>query len=364
VTELASLIGQSISSWGQAVLERQVFDTDDPDQISAQIDSFCRHHLRCDVADGLFYTPSVGCVVGVVLADGRQAVMKGYQPRWTKTFLSAVSRVQRHLAQNGFTCPAPLAGPAPLGLGMASVETLLADPGPTPVRADLMPVSAAGLARVVALCRPQDATGLAPHPLDSPAGGLYPEPHSPLFDFEATAAGAEWIDELATIARSARDSLDRPAVVAHTDWSARNVRFGAEAIVAVYDWDSLALVTETTAVGQAAGTWSAFGVEEEPLAPSAEEVAAYVRCYEAARGQAFSPVERTAIGGAALWVLAYTARCEHALGADPTAVRRASGRLRAEGGRLLALSPLVEEVGALPGLPLRSPADLGEFRRG
>jgi hypothetical protein len=57
VTELASLIGQSISSWGQAVLEPQVFDTDDPDQISAQIDSFCRHHLRCDVADGLFYTP-------------------------------------------------------------------------------------------------------------------------------------------------------------------------------------------------------------------------------------------------------------------------------------------------------------------
>jgi hypothetical protein len=50
--------------------------------------------------------------------------MKGYQPRWTKTFLSAVSRVQRHLAQNGFTCPAPLAGPAPLGLGMATVETL------------------------------------------------------------------------------------------------------------------------------------------------------------------------------------------------------------------------------------------------
>ena len=47
-------------------------------------------------------------------------------------------------------------------------------------------------------------------------------PHSPSFDFEATAAGAQWIDDLARAALPCADFGDR--VVAHTDWSARNVR--------------------------------------------------------------------------------------------------------------------------------------------
>ena len=33
-------------------------------------------------------------------------------------------------------------------------------------------------------------------------------------------------------------------VVADTDWSARNVRFDEKDLLAVYDWDSVALVRE------------------------------------------------------------------------------------------------------------------------
>ena len=34
-------------------------------------------------------------------------------------------------------------------------------------------------------------------------------------------------------------SASLPSVIAHLDWSARNVRLTAAALVAVYDWDSI-----------------------------------------------------------------------------------------------------------------------------
>ncbi len=80
-----------------------------------------------------------------------------------------------------------------------------------------------------------------------------------------------------------------------------------------YDWDALARVPESTAVGQAAATWSATAEPGGPGAPPPEEVAAYLADYEHARGAPLTPSARRAVGAAALYVLAYTARCEHAL---------------------------------------------------
>ncbi len=64
--------------------------------------------------------------------------------------------------------------------------------------------------------------------------------------------------------------------MAHTDWSARNVRVWPDGIRAIYDADSLSLVPESTAVGIAAATWSAFGEEGEATAPSPDEAARWV----------------------------------------------------------------------------------------
>jgi hypothetical protein len=122
------------------------------------------------------------------------------------------------------------------------------------------------------------------------------------------------------------------------------VRLGTERVLAVYDWDSLALAPETSAVGNAAATWCAFGVDDEPVAPSAAEVAGYVAAYELARGEPFTADERTRAGAAALWCLAYTARCEHAI--DPTGERgalRARPRLQEEGAALLSLADLIPD---------------------
>ena len=100
--------------------------------------------------------------------------------------------------------------------------------------------------------------------------------------------------------------------MAHTDWSARNVRVWPDGIRAIYDADSLSLVPESTAVGIAAATWSAFGEEAEATAPGPEEAARWVAAYE----QADRPLSRAqwhAAGGSVLYSLAYTARCEHAV---------------------------------------------------
>ena len=109
----------------------------------------------------------------------------------------------------------------PLGRALALVETFLPDPGAVSIVPEMLAVSAAGLARQIELCAALDGRALAAHPLRARASALYPEPHSPVFDFDATAAGAEWIDAFAARARIVRDCDHTAPVIAHSDWAAQ-----------------------------------------------------------------------------------------------------------------------------------------------
>lgn len=317
-----------------------MFGTADSGEIASALSELCLETLGSAVVGPLFYEASVGCVAGLLLRTGSAVVVKSYQPRWSVRFLSAVREVQAALSGSGFPGPHPLAGPVPLLGGYAMVESYLPDPGSRRATGPMLAVSAAGLADQVTRCAGLEAPDLRPHPLDAGGTDLYPTPHSPIFDFEATAGGAEWIDELATAAKAGRDAHRGVPVVAHCDWSARNVRMDDQSIVAVYDWDSLASVAEVVAVGQAAATW--FFVDRRDAAPQAAEIASYVRRYEDRRGCRFSGDEHKAIGAAALYVLAYRARCEHAQGAGRTEEARAVHRLSVEGNLLLDLPALMD----------------------
>lgn len=297
-----------------SVLQASVFGTTEPAAVTGLVEGFCGDHLGSSVAACPFAIASVGVVLGLRLEDGRDVVVKAHQPRWSTAFLAAVVRVQRHLAARGFPCPRPLLDPAPLGRGWATVDELVPDPGPSDPGAAARRGSAAGLARAIATAREVDGVdALEDHPQATPAESLWPEPHSPLFDFRATAAGAEAVDVLARRGAEARDADSSGRVVAHCDWSARNVRLDGHRLVVAYDWDALARVPESTAVGQAAATWSATAEPDDPGPPSPQEVAAYLADYERARGAPLPEAARRAVGGAALYTLAYTARCEHAL---------------------------------------------------
>jgi hypothetical protein len=350
---LDCVVAAQHAKWDTDVVDTEVFGTGDPAEIAAIIDRFCLDQLGVRMEAGLFYSASAGCVLGVRLANGEQVVIKAYQQRWQAPFLGAVQTVQAHAARHGIPCAAPLRGPSPLVLerpNQAIVESYLPDPGMRPYASVAeRQVAAAGLADQIASCRELSAlpelAELVNHPLRAPVDGLYGEPHSPLFDFEATATGAEWIDALATRAVAERDADEEVAVIAHMDWAARNVRLNDDGLLAVYDWDSVALVPESNAVGQAAVTWSVTADPGGTEFPTLPDIVGFVADYEQAAGYRLDETQRRAVGRSAAWVLAYTARCEHSLDAKGMArpdQHAARDRLADAGEALLDLAQPIQ----------------------
>jgi hypothetical protein len=335
-TPLADLLRSHDVASG--ALEQEVFGTTDPDVIAGLVADAAHQSLDVAVDGGLFYAASAGCVFGLHLADGRSVVLKAYQSRWEQPFLRAVQRVQAGVAGRGFPCPVPLAEPVALARGWATVESFLPDPGQRLPRDSVgLEASSGGLARLVELARGLPRDDLERHPFRFDAGDLYPTPHNPIFDLPGTGAGAEWIDEWAGLAWSRRNAGALPEVIAYLDWSARNVRTTqAGVVVAVYDWDSVALASEAVTAGQAAATWRSTSETLDVQAPEAEEIDRFIVAFGQARGRAFSPLEVDVARAAAVWLLAYTARCEHAL-EQRTEWRRTRARswLRTEAGALL-----------------------------
>ena len=203
MAELAELIGASEREWVEPV-ETAVFGTADPEALARVIDELCRAELGSAVAAGLFYEASAGCVFGVALADGSRVAIKAYQRRWTPAFLTAVSRAQTHLADSGFPCARPLAGPVAAGDAVAVVETYLPDPGPQPVTAASLRVSAAGLFRQVAVCRDRRRPGPRRAP-DGPAGRIRPVPRAAQPDLRLRGdRGGKRLDRRVRTRRSGR----------------------------------------------------------------------------------------------------------------------------------------------------------------
>jgi hypothetical protein len=339
------VIETELARHGLTAVEQAVFGTGDAEGIAATVREFCRERLGEGPVGGLFYRASAGCVVGLRLASGTDVVLKAYQERWTAEFLTTVQLVQRAAGQGGLPCAQPLLPPAPLpgrsNLGM--FETWLEDPGMQPLKTPAERLaSAAGLAHQIAACAHVRGQGaLAEHPLRSSETQLYPEPHSPLFDFSLDTASAQWIDELAREARRLRDGTVEELRPAHLDWSARNIRVGADGLSAVYDWDSVALATESTAIGQAAATWCVTSEPDGSDFPTREEIVLYIDAYEQSAERRLSDEQRRAAAAAAAWVFAYTARCEHSLEAAGMARPDQHGgrdRLAADGPALLELT--------------------------
>ncbi len=139
-------------------------------------------------------------------------------------------------------------------------------------------------------------------------------PHNVLFDFEATVEGAGWIDEIAAEVKRIMDGFEGRVVVGHADWSVKHFRFKDGVIRVVYDWDSLRLDKKAVIVGTAATTFPAtWYIKASSRAPSPKEMLSFVREYEEARGEPFSEEELTATAATPICVMAYSARCEHAV---------------------------------------------------
>lgn len=324
MTSLGALIVAAVPG----VVESDVFGTTDPVEIASMLAALVEKAIGVEVSDGLWYQSSVAAVAGLRLDDGRMVVVHAYRHDVTPGFVDGVVRVQGHLAEVGFPSARPLSGPVSVSGLIGRVESLRPDAGHRRFAPHEMRASAQGLARLVHLAAAVESTGLDAHPMSLPEAQLYPAPHSPLFDFAATAVGAQWIDDIATAARE-QMATDTP-VIAHSDWSARNVRLDSDGLACVYDWESLQIVPEATAAGIAAATWRYVGTRDEPVAPTPTEIQQYVDQYEDHREMPFTPTARRGAHAAAVYALAYTARCEHAV-SPGTTTGRASGRLTNDG---------------------------------
>lgn len=293
--------------------ESRYFGTNDPVRILKLCDAFCIRELGSEICEELFHATSVSSVWGFRLGDGQEIVLK-VRCDGSPKHLQAVQAVQRFVRASGFPCPEPLVGPKPLGKGTAVVEGLL-DMGVCPDAEDpgLAKEIAASLARLIALCQPLGhPPGLQIGPMANPGNTelYYRAPHRH-FEFEATAFAAGWIDALARRARELMRRGQGDLVIGHCDWRSEHLRFDARDLVAVYDWDSLAMMRETALVGLAAlahlSDRCPTGLFSEP---SIGDCISFVAAYERARGKEFTEAERAAVEAVVIYWLCYDARCQ------------------------------------------------------
>jgi Phosphotransferase enzyme family len=223
--------------------------------------------------------------------------------------LSAQLQVQGRLAANGFPAPRVLTELSRLGPGWAIAMAYSRGGVATDVRVPgVRRMMAAGLSHFL---RASESCRDVPH-LPHRMPSVWPRPHNVLFDFEATATGAEWIDDMAHSALATMRSTTSRIVVGHLDWSAKNMRMGPDDIAVVYDWDAVFLEHETFVVGAAAAHFPTTWELDVSGTPDAREVTAFIKEYEEARGQGFTEAELEEVAASVTYTRAYTARCEHA----------------------------------------------------
>lgn len=283
-----------------------VLDTLDAEKIRARV-----HELDPCVDEVFYFAASVGAVFGLLRTDGARVAMKIHKLFTDESYFDEVQRVQSQLAEAGFPAPRPLGRHGLVVWEEWIDEGAFRDAHEPDVRAAMVHA----LARFHALAT---ATPARPRrPFLRPANALWPKPHNVLFDFGATASGAEWIDEIGRAAR--RVDVVGSEVVGHTDWSAKHLRFDdALRVTALYDWDSVTTDVEPVLVGTAAGSFTYTEELEHPIDtwPDADESLAFIGEYERERGKRFTRSERQTALAACVYLRAYAARCHHAFAGD------------------------------------------------
>lgn len=327
----AALAAAAPNAWqdDDALLARDLFGTADRERITSSVCQWVSERLGGPVRL-IDIEMSIGAAITLECLDGSKVFLKVLGDAIDPTDLEAQTNVQCALAQAGFPAPRVLSGPSPLGSGTAVLMAYDRSGQPTDCRIEgVRDGMAASLARLI-----RDTASLAGirpprKPLPS-SSAIWPKPHSALFDFAATRESAAPIDEVARDALAVMASASSPLVIGHHDWSAKNMRMSGDEVAVVYDWDSIFLDRETFFVGSAAAHFPMTWELPVPVTPTREDVAAFVRAYEIARGTRFTQTEIVEVAASITYSRAYKARCEHALdplGAELSASSREDLRL-------------------------------------
>jgi aminoglycoside phosphotransferase (APT) family kinase protein len=315
--QIAALLA---SDPADVALAQSIFGTADVEAIASRVEGYCREQLGSPVEGCDLFTQSVGAVLVLRLASGERVVLKVHGEDTSRLgapasfpALTAVYAIQGALARDGFPCAAVVRLPRPWPGGwVAAMSHVDGDRAEDPHQPAVRRAMAETWTDLLRLLRPFRETPDLPVSA-RPSDRVLPKPHNVLFDIDAP--GGAWIDERARIARATLDRDIPPPMLVHTDISAANVRVREGRVRAVYDMDSLALGDELAQLAHIAVHYSYTG-EPGGSWPSREEAAAFVEDYERVRPQPFTPTERARLDAAAIYGMAYTARCEHSIRPD------------------------------------------------
>ena len=196
---------------------------------------WCERWLDARPVATIFTSTKISEVIGLRLADGRGVVVKARAPadRIVGCFL-----VQAHLWRQGFACPEPLAGPAPLRNLIATAERYVAGGSPLGRGVANAQRYGAELARAVRLSpRVSEISSLDPRPFwldwDHALAGIWPP--DPNVDLNGRA-GPSWVDDAGRRARRRiHAARGMPAVVGHGDWESQNLSWSGERLLVAHD---------------------------------------------------------------------------------------------------------------------------------
>jgi hypothetical protein len=271
-----------------------------------ELEAWCERWLGAKPISVLFEVAHLSSVTGLRLADGREVVVKVRPPA---DRIQACVEVQHQLWAAGFPCPAPLAGPHPLGTMAATAEAFV--PGGTQLEpgTDSPRLFAEALAELVRLAPSVAAIPtLTPPPAwvfwDHDQPGTWPIPDDRDDDLNHHPEPA-WLDEVGRRVRRRLAQCRQSPVVGHADWEEPNLRWIDRRLHVVHDWDSVVSRSEAAIAGVAAAVCPAFG---GPGTATLDESEAFLMAYEQALGHPWSVDERQVCWAAGLWIRAYNAK--------------------------------------------------------
>jgi hypothetical protein len=287
---------------------------------------WCTEQLASPPVEEIFRSGYLSAVIGLLLADGREVVVK---VRPNSPRIAACVEVQRRMFQAGFPCPKPLTGATAFGNDVATAEAYVPGGAMLPSPDHAGQAFAEAFARLIELApRPTDVSTLDPAPSwaawNHTENGLWPSPEDPDVNLNEVA-GPPWIDDAGRHARDRLRAGGSEAVIGHCDWLASNLRWSADALLVVHDWDSTTADSEDVLAGFAAALHSTVSADE--LA-SIEDSERFLVAYCRARGREFTPGELERSWAAGVWTRAYDVKYQYAVGQPITSLSESEARER------------------------------------
>ncbi|WP_410651477.1 phosphotransferase [Amycolatopsis sp. cmx-4-54] len=278
----------------------------------------------------MFRSGYLSAVLGLRLADGREVVVK---VRPDSKRIAACVEVQRRLFQAGYPCPRPLTGAAPFGGDVATAEAYVPGGALLPSADHAAEAFAEAFARLIRLApRPGEVSTLDPAPSwaawNHTGDGLWPRPEEDPDVNLNEVAGQAWIDDAGRRARDRLRDSESEAVIGHCDWLAGNLRWSANALLVVHDWDSMTAESEAVLVGFAAALYSTYSTVSVDELATVEDTERFLDVYCQARGRDFSASELQRSWAAGVWTRAYDAKYQHAIGKAITSLTENEARER------------------------------------